>query len=132
MDGWRRDTAAFAQGAEGLTNRAVTPRNGDRLDMYYYYYATQVVRFYGGEQWRTWNEGPAGADGRRTGGLADTLLRLQVRTPTDRGSWNPQMDPNHLSFGVQCGRLGTTCMCLLTLEVYYRYAPETEKGKPEK
>ncbi len=127
MDGWRRNTTAFAQGAEGLMNLAVGGRrSGQQLDMYYYYYATQVVRFYGGEEWRTWNEGPAGPDGKRTGGLADALLKLQVRAPTDRGSWDPRMDPNGLSFGAQCGRLGTTCMALLTLEVYYRYAPETK------
>lgn len=135
MDGWRRDTAAFADGAKGLTRRAVvSSQNVRNLDMYYYYYATQVVRFYGGEEWKTWNEGPVvpgDKDGKRAGGLADALLRLQVRTPTDRGSWDPRMDaqPFHISFGGQCGRLGTTCMCLLTLEVYYRYAPETEKGK---
>jgi hypothetical protein len=31
-------------------------------------------------------------------------------------------------FGQHCGRLGTTCMCLLTLEVYYRYSPEEQQG----
>ncbi len=131
VDNWRRDNPSFAEGSKGLMKRAVTS-NVRQLDMYYYYYATQVVRFYGGEEWKTWNEGPAGADGTRKGGLADVLLKLQVRTPTDRGSWNPNIDPNGLSFGLQCGRLGTTCMCLLTLEVYYRYTPESEKDKKEK
>ena len=50
-----------------------------------------------------------------------------MREPTHRGSWNPTIDTNGLSFGPQCGRLGTTAMCLLTLEVYYRYAPEEAK-----
>ena len=95
--------------------------------MYYYYYATQVVRFYGGEEWKKWNQGPMGGDGKRKGGLPDVLLSLQDRTPEKRGSWDPRIDTNGLSFGPQCGRLGTTCMCLLTLEVYYRYAPEDEK-----
>jgi hypothetical protein len=132
VDGWRAETPGFAEGAKGLTRRTLTPVTGRQVDLYYYYYATQVVRFYGGEEWKTWNEGPAGSDGKRSGGLADVLLNLQVRTPTNRGSWNQQIDPNGLSFGPQCGRLGTTCMCLLTLEVYYRYTPETEKDKTAK
>lgn len=127
MDGWRRENTAFADGSKGLARHGQTLVSAGGVDMYYYYYATQVVRFYGGEEWRTWNEGPAGSDGKRTGGVASLLLRHQVRTPTDRGSWNPQIDyTNGLSFGVHCGRLGTTCMCLLTLEVYYRYAPESK------
>lgn len=132
MNGWRADTPAFAQGAKGLMRKAVTPASGRGLDLYYYYYATQVVRFYGGDDWKTWNEGPAGTDGKRKGGLADVMLGLQVKTPTNRGSWDPNIDPNGLSFGPQCGRLGTTCMCLLTLEVYYRYTPEDEKAKAMK
>lgn len=125
VDGWRRETAGFAEGAKGLMARA--PRPGvPQLDLYYTYYATQVVRFYGGDEWKTWNEGPVGADGKRTGGLPDLLLKLQDRKPTDRGSWSPTIDNNGLGFGNNCGRLGTTCMCLLTLEVYYRYTPEND------
>ena len=124
VDDWRRETAGFAAGAKGLMAARPDPRSR-QLDLYYYYYATQVVRFYGGEQWKTWNEGPVGPDGKRTGGLPDLLLSLQDREPTNRGSWTPGIDSNNLSFGQNCGRLGTTCMCLLTLEVYYRYTPES-------
>jgi hypothetical protein len=131
VDGWRADTPNFQTGAKGLMKKAITPPAG-QVDMYFYYYATQVVRFHGGEDWKTWNEGPVGVDGKRTGGLPDVLLGLQVREPTNRGSWDPSIDPNTLSFGGQCGRLGTTCMCLLTLEVYYRYAPEDAKKEPMK
>jgi hypothetical protein len=132
VDRWGPDTPDFAKGAKGLMSRAVIPnQRNQQLDLYYYYYATQVVRFYGGEEWKTWNEGPKGPDGTRRGGLPDVLLAQQVRTPTNRGSWAASIDYNGLSFGPQCGRLGTTCMCLLTLEVYYRYVPEADK-KPEK
>jgi hypothetical protein len=131
VDGWRADTPAFAEGAKGLMRRAPQAQGRDGIDLYYYYYATQVVRFYGGEQWKTWNEGPKGTDGTRKGGLPDQLLGLQDLTPANRGSWAPSIDHNGLSFGPQCGRLGTTCMCLLTLEVYYRYVPEDQQ-KPER
>ena len=109
--------------SKGLMRLAPTAQRAPQFDMYYYYYATQVVRFHGGEEWTTWNEGPKGADGTRKGGIPEWLVGLQDRTPADRGSWNRDAG----AFGGGCGRLGTTCICLLTLEVYYRYAPENEK-----
>ncbi len=36
-----------------------------------------------------------------------------------KGSWDPAGD----AFGNQFGRLGHTCLCILTLEVYYRHLP---------
>jgi hypothetical protein len=134
VDGWRADTPAFADGAKGLMRRAPTTQGREGIDLYYYYYATQVVRFYGGEEWKTWNEGTKGSGGTRKGGLPDQLLGLQDRAPANRGSWDPAIDRNGLSFGPHCGRLGATCMCLLTLEVYYRYVPEDQQkpGKGEK
>jgi hypothetical protein len=133
VDGWRAETPGFAEGAKGLMNRAASPQGRTPIDLYYHYYATQVVRFYGGEEWKTWNEGPAGTDGKRKGGLPDVLLSLQDRTPTNRGSWAPQTDRGAQPWiGGGCGRLGTTCMCLLTLEVYYRYTPEGNEKDPKK
>ncbi len=123
VDGWRSAHAGFAEGSKGLMKAAVAGRpRGGLQNLYYFYYATQVVRFYGGEEWKTWNEGPLGTDGKRKGGLSDWLLSLQDRTPTNRGSWAPEGG----FLGTHCGRLGTTCMCLLTLQVYYRYAPEDQ------
>ena len=129
VSGWRSETAGFAEGSKGLMKRSIAGRSGGQLrDLYYYYYATQVVRFYGGEEWKTWNEGPVGPDGKRKGGMPDWLLSLQVKNPTHRGSW----DPENGWFGSGCGRLGTTCICLLTLEVYYRYTPEEQKAMEKK
>lgn len=118
IDGWRAETPGFKDGVKGLMARAPTPRTP--LDMYFYYYATQVVRFHGGIEWQTWNEGQLAADGTRKGGVQDWLISLQDRTPTNRGSW-----PVDVVYGRYFyGRLGTTALCLLTLEVYYRYTPE--------
>lgn len=128
VDGWRRDTSGFAVGTKGLMQHSIAGRGGHLRELYYYYYATQVVRFHGGEEWKTWNEGPVGPDGKRTGGLPDWLLSLQVKAPRNRGSWDAETG----WFGSGCGRLGTTCMCLLTLEVYYRYTPESDKPAKEK
>ncbi len=125
VDGWRPETAGFAEGSKGLMKRApAATQTRPQLDLYYYYYATQVVRYYGGEEWKTWNEGTLKGDTRK-GGMADWLIDLQVRTPSQRGSWDPEPG----TIGGHCGRLGTTCLCLLTLEVYYRYDPQSaDKG----
>lgn len=121
IDGWRANNRGFAEGVKGLMIRAPDVRKKPLFDMYYYYYATQVVRFYGKDEWLTWNEGPKGPDGKRSGGVQDWLISLQDHHPVQRGSW----PPDHGNFiGHCCGRLGTTALCLLTLEVYYRYAPE--------
>lgn len=123
IDGWRSNNPGFAEGVKGLTMRAPSLQTKPEFDMYYYYYATQVVRFYGGETWQNWNEGPKGPDGTRKGGVQDWLISLQDRSPTSRGSW-PKETGRLGRIGLHCGRLGTTCLCLLTLEVYYRYTPE--------
>lgn len=120
IDGWRADHPGFEEGVKGLMPLAPNLQNKPFFDMYFYYYATQVVRFHGKDEWLTWNEGPKGPDGSRKGGMQDWLISLQDRSPTHRGSWPPDVG----IIGPWCGRLGTTAFCLLTLEVYYRYSPE--------
>ena len=81
---------------------------------------TQVVHFADGPEWKDWNEGPM-KDGKRTGGMRDWLVSLQdlkAGTP-NHGSW----DPDGAIIGGACGRVGTTALSLLTLEVYYRHLP---------
>lgn len=117
--GWGPNNAGMIDGVEGLARRG--PQFGNKAlgDMYYYYYATQVVHFYGDDKWKDWNEGPL-LNGKRTGGMRDWLVNMQVvKEGPNYGSWEP--DPGHM--GRHTGRLGTTAMCLLTLEVYYRHLP---------
>jgi len=57
--------------------------------------------------------------------MRDMLVGMQVteKSPNpkqaDIGSWPKD---NHF-IGSECGKLGTTCLCVLTLEVYYRHLP---------
>ena len=44
------------------------------------------------------------------------------------GSWDPQR-PSPDPWGAQGGRLMTTCLAALTLEVYYRYIPLYKFGQ---
>jgi hypothetical protein len=131
MDGWRPDNAGFAEGVTGLVERTPGAEvQKPALDTYLYFPATQVVRHFGGDEWKTWNEGPKKGDGTRSGGMRDYLIDLQItKEGEDKGSW----DPDQHILGKSCGRLGTTAMCLLTLEVYYRYLPLNRlgaEGKP--
>lgn len=119
IDGWGPGHPGLVDGVAGLVKNPPAGK-GDVRDMYYYYYATQVVHFYDGEEWKNWNEGPKGADGVRKGGMRDWLVTTQVRKDgANHGSWDPEQG----WFGSSCGRLGTTAMVLLTLEVYYRHLP---------
>ena len=83
------------------------------------------MHFYEGEDWKNWNEGPKGPDGTRKGGMRDWLVSNQNRKDGAKlGSW----DPEGGYFGSSCGRLGTTAVSLLTLEVYYRHLPLYKRG----
>ncbi len=122
FSGWGPANGGMAEGVEGLMKNG--PKPGTKAsprplgNLYYYYYATQVVHFYGGKDWRDWNEGPL-VNGKRTGGMRDWLVWLQVAAGNNSGSWEPDAG----TIGSSCGRVGTTSMALLTLEVYYRHLP---------
>ena len=132
IDNWGADNNGMFEGVTGLMARA--PGGTTKkpvgakppLELYFYYYATQVVFRFGGDEWKDWNEGPL-VEGKRKGGMRDWLVELQVtKMGPNQGSWAPDTG----FIGGQCGRVGTTALCVLTLEAYYRYppAPKKEKG----
>ncbi len=91
-------------------DRHIKTNSPDRQDVYYYYYATQVMHHFGGEAWRDWNEK-----------MREALIQKQDGNAASAnfGSWSPAGDP----YGRAGGRLMMTSLNLLTLEVYYRYLP---------
>ncbi len=135
VDGWGPQHPGMNAGVDYLNVTqapdkilATDSKPTDKYDMYYYYYSTQVMHFFEGEVWLKWNAA-----------MRDSLIKLQVANSAkvaNNGSWDPDMGA-HMGSG--CGRLGTTCMALLTLEVYYRHIPlyrrdnaglkELERGK---
>ena len=103
--GWKHDTEAMAQGIEALLiDKPFSLRDGN---VYYWYYATQVMHHFGGEPWTTWNEV-----------MRKELPEAQIVVGKESGSWAPQNDV----YG-DFGRLYTTCLSLYCLEVYYRHMP---------
>jgi hypothetical protein len=49
--GWKHDTPALERGVEFMARQGPSEN-----DMYYNYYATQVMRHFGGDVWKMWNE----------------------------------------------------------------------------
>jgi hypothetical protein len=112
--GWGVRNPGLVAGVEYLKQhppRDIRKADDNRsMDIYYYYYATQVMHFYGGADWfEFWNPR-----------MRDWLLNTQVTGSSPQaGSWSP--DGTHT--GNVGGRLLQTCLSLLTLEVYYRHLP---------
>lgn len=71
------------------------------------FYTTQVLFQIGGPTWEAWNES-----------LRDGLIRTQRNDGHAAGSWDPRG-----GWTAQGGRLYTTAIHVLTLEVYYRHLP---------
>lgn len=101
-NGWKRDKPELKAGVEYLAAKG--PRQGD---IYYNYYATQVIHHWGGDLWNKWNLQ-----------MREQLVSTQVTAGPGVGSWDVT-DP-HGSGG---GRIYQTTLSILTLEVYYRHLP---------
>lgn len=82
-----------------------------RRDLYYWYYATQVMHNMPGPEWDTWNRG-----------MRKILVETQATSGCAAGSWDPAQ-PTADVHGAAGGRLMMTSLGALTLEVYYRYLP---------
>jgi hypothetical protein len=100
--GWPREDSRLARGVDYLEKLGPS-----RTDMYFNYYATQVMHHYESEGWENWNRQ-----------LRDRLIATQSRRGHEHGSWH--FRDQHAESG---GRLYSTAMCLMILEVYYRHMP---------
>ena len=107
--GWPRDFPALIKGVGQVS--AHLQEGGDR-NIYYWYYATQLLHNMRGEQWDRWNPK-----------IREGLIGLQVKDDTcAKGSWDP-FSPVPDIWAERAGRLYLTSLSILTLEVYYRYLP---------
>ncbi len=84
----------------------------DRINLYYWYYASLALHQRrqtsdaAAEAWGTWNDA-----------LSEALISTQQTQGDDAGSWN-----TNTVWGGYGGRVYTTAMAAMCLEVYYRYA----------
>ncbi|MGL4593603.1 MAG: prenyltransferase/squalene oxidase repeat-containing protein [Thermoguttaceae bacterium] len=104
--GWKADNPALIKGTDYLANWGPDVNN-----LYYSYYATQVMHHVGGEKWDVWNKK-----------LRDALVEKQSRDGHAKGSY-------YATGGLvdRSGRLGATAFATMILEVYYRHLPLYKK-----
>lgn len=108
--GWGKDSPGLVEGVGFLSERGPSVK-ADSSNMYYNYYATQVMKQNGGPKWDKWNVK-----------MRDFLIKTQNKSGNATGSWYLGGEkPSHS--GGKGGRLYYTCMATMTLEVYYRFLP---------
>jgi hypothetical protein len=121
--GWPRDFPPLIKGVGMIS--AHLQQSGDR-NIYYWYYATQLLHNMKGDKWERWNVK-----------IREGLISTQVKDGTcAQGSWDP-FQPAVDVWARTAGRLYLTSLSLLTLEVYYRYLPiyrsfDEDQAKPER
>ncbi|HTQ39007.1 MAG TPA: prenyltransferase/squalene oxidase repeat-containing protein [Pirellulales bacterium] len=103
--GWKQDDPRLVGGVEFLSDQPITDME---INVYYWYYATQVMHHIGGNYWKRWNEV-----------MRQFIPETQVKKGPEAGSWDPAGD----RWGGQGGRLYVTCLRTFMLEVYYRHLP---------
>jgi hypothetical protein len=104
----RPDPGTLAEAAEYIVQ---SPPGPDRVNYYYWYYATLGLSRVGGETWDYWNRA-----------MQHALLSMQRSDQPLSGSW----DPNSI-WGGYGGRVYSTALAAMCLEVYYRYQPTYNK-----
>lgn len=77
------------------------------LNYYYWYYGTLAMHQHGGPEWDEWNTA-----------MRDLVIAEQRQTGPYAGSWDPRD-----VWGGYGGRVYSTALATLSLEVYYRYLP---------
>jgi len=122
--GAQRDDPAVQEGIQYILKNMPSKK---RPNCYYWYYATQVMHNVLGTEWDRWNRA-----------MRTVLLETQERDKSkcEFGSWDPTLPYNDVWAGLRtvgrganarkavgAGRLMTTSLNLLTLEIYYRYLP---------
>jgi hypothetical protein len=84
------------------------------MNLYYWYYGTLATFHLQGLHWDRWNTA-----------LKETLIAAQVSAGENSGSWDPDN-----AWGRHGGRVYSTALAALCLEVYYRYLPLYAEGQP--
>lgn len=107
--GWQTArTAASDEAINHLIGRL--PGNG-KPNLYYWYYAALALHHHKGSDptaeraWQTWNAA-----------MSRTLTASQIKQGSESGSWSP-----NTMWGGYGGRVYSTALATMCLEVYYRY-----------
>jgi hypothetical protein len=110
--GWKKDNPALQRGVQWVSDHGPSKSN-----VYYNYYATQLLRHWEGDPWKKWNAV-----------MRDQLIGAQAKKGHEQGSWYIGGKGHADERG---GRLYHTAMCTMVLEVYYRHMPIYRKQSTE-
>jgi squalene cyclase len=98
---------------EATDNLLASLPTAERVNLYYWYYATLALHHRhaqnerAAQAWQTWNDA-----------MVTAIIATQVSDGPNAGSWKM-----NTIWGGYGGRIYTTAMATMCLEVYYRYAP---------
>ena len=112
MLGYQRDGADSREAVAYLMRFKPTRED---MNLYYWYYGTLAMFQYGGPKWDEWNTE-----------VRELLTAEQIQSGPLAGTW----DPRKSRWGRAGGRVYTTALATLTLEVYYRFLPLYRAAAP--
>ncbi len=107
-----------AAAEEAMANLLASLPHAERVNLYYWYYATLALHHrhphdeHAAEAWYAWNDA-----------MTTAIVATQVTDGHNAGSWN-----TNTVWGGYGGRVYTTAMAAMCLEVYYRYAPPPQRA----
>jgi hypothetical protein len=102
--GWAKEHPGLQDGALRIA------KLGPTKDLYYDYYATQIMHHMEGDMWVAWNAK-----------MKSMLVNSQSKQAHEAGSWYEGVNAGH---GAHAGgRLYCTSLATMILEVYYRHLP---------
>jgi hypothetical protein len=105
--GWTRTDERLLRGTDYFRKGHPFFYDKSERNVYYWYYATQVLHHLGGKRWEEWNSV-----------MRQELPENQLKSGKNAGSWDPEGDDRS-----NAGRLYVTCLSIYMLEVYYRHMP---------
>ena len=106
LAGEKRTAGSIRLGVEKILKQPpVWKKKNPQSPFYYWYYASYALFQYGGAPWRSWNPD-----------MQTALLESQKNGGCKDGSWDPIV-----SYSKRGGRVYTTALGAMTLEVYYRF-----------
>ena len=108
--GWPKDHPGLEAGADFLLEKHLP--DARKPNVYYWYYATQVMHHLGGSRWDKWNTK-----------MRRVLVDSQQKKGHGAGSWTPRGRGNEGGHADRGGRIYMTALSICILEVYYRHMP---------
>lgn len=106
--GWEKDTSDLVTGCAYLMENKPPTSSSALGNIYFYYYATQVLHHMEGTDFDLWNHL-----------VREHVLRAQEKEGINEGSWSP----TGVDWGEKGGRMYATALALLTLQAPYRHLP---------